>query len=127
MPSTHEEKKGKKPRGKHSNKDVMYGHGNTTKREQRLEEIGKMLLGAADLINKRGLEKFIVSQKVSDIKVTKDYIRTMELRGWITQLTPHKYAIMKESLSEDLGKPIPENKNVVAEEVTAMMLRARKV
>jgi hypothetical protein len=105
----------------------MYGRGNTTKREQRLEEIGKMLLGGADMINRKGLEKFIASQKVSDIKVTKDYIRTMELRGWITQLTPHKYAIMKESLSEDLGRPIPENKQVVAEEVMAMMSRVRKV
>jgi hypothetical protein len=46
---------------------------------------------------------------------------------YITQLTPQKYAIMKEPLSEDLGRPIPENKNVVAEEVTAMMSRARKV
>ena len=66
---THEEKKEKKPRGKHKaeNKDVMYGRIQTTKGEQRLEEIGKMLLGAADLINKKGLEKFIVSQKVSDI------------------------------------------------------------
>jgi hypothetical protein len=105
----------------------MYGRSQTTKREQRLEEIWKMLLGGADLINKKGLEKFIVSQKVSDIKVTKDYIRTMELRDWITKLTPHKYAIMKESLSEDLGWPIPENKSVVAGEVMAMMTRARKV
>jgi hypothetical protein len=34
---------------------------------------------------------------------------------------------MKEPLSEDLGRHILENKNVVAEEVTAMMSRARKV
>jgi len=61
------------------------------------------------------------------MKVTKDYIRTMKLRGWITQLTPQKYAIMKESLSEDLGRPIPENKYVVAEDVMTMMSRARKV
>jgi hypothetical protein len=51
----------------------------------------------------------------------------MELRGWITQLTPHKYAILKDSLSEDLERPIPENKNVMAGEVIAMMSRARKV
>jgi hypothetical protein len=29
---THEEQKEKKPRGKHSKKDVMYGHSQTTKR-----------------------------------------------------------------------------------------------
>jgi hypothetical protein len=51
----------------------------------------------------------------------------MELRGWITQLTPQKYAIMKESLSEDLGRPIPGNKNVVAENMMTLMSRARKV
>jgi hypothetical protein len=45
----------------------MYGRSQTTKRVQRREEIEKMLLGGADLINKRGLEKFIVSQEVSDI------------------------------------------------------------
>jgi hypothetical protein len=45
----------------------------------------------------------------------------------MTQLTPQKYAIMKESLSEDLGRPIPENKHVVAEEVMTLMSRARRV
>ncbi|MBE9595031.1 MAG: hypothetical protein IMF19_16310 [Proteobacteria bacterium] len=53
----------------------------------------------------------------------------IQLRGWITQTTPHKYAIMKDALNEDLEMPIPKNKNVerMAGEVTAMMLRARKV
>ena len=53
---THEEKKEKKPREKHKaaeNKDEMYGRIQTTKREQRLEEIEKMLLGGADLVNTR--------------------------------------------------------------------------
>jgi hypothetical protein len=34
---------------------------------------------------------------------------------------------MKESLSEDLGRPIPGNENVMAGEVMTMMLRVRKV
>jgi hypothetical protein len=34
---------------------------------------------------------------------------------------------MKESLSEDLGRPIPENKHVVAEDMMTMMSKGRKV
>ena len=42
---------------------------------------------------------------------------------------PDKYAIIKDSLSEDLGRPVPENKNVerLAGEVMAIKSRARKV
>ena len=46
---THEENKEKMPHGKNSNKDVMYGLSQTTKREQRLEEIEKSFLVARTL------------------------------------------------------------------------------
>jgi len=99
---------------------IMYGKGYVpSQREKKLEEVGRILYqkveafamrGKKFKINKAGLERLIVAQHVSEARVIKSYIKTLELKGWIIATSAFKgrYKVMDNTISEDLDIPVSE-------------------
>lgn len=75
-------------------------------RERRLRQIGKILLGGSGVISLKGLERIIVTQKVGDRRVINDYKKVLEVKGWIKRISPVRYAIVQEEISDDLNLPL---------------------
>lgn len=101
-------------------KDVMYGKAYPlTSRERRLRQIGTILFSTQTsevlegknnfVVSDKGMEKIIVSQKISENRVIKDYIHAMEVKGWIQKIPKSSlYAILANVISDDLGLEFPE-------------------
>ncbi len=87
-------------------------------REHRMGEIGKILFGNQAsavvqgkenfIITVKGLEKLVISQKVSTDRVIKDYIHSLEVRGWIEKISGKRYTILPATICEDLHLEYPE-------------------
>lgn len=89
-----------------------------TSRERRLKEIGRILFSnqitATDieenrefLMSKKGIERLIIAENISESRVIKDYIRVMELKGWIGKRMG-RYEIFPLNIGEDLSLEYPE-------------------
>ena len=90
----------------------------STPRERRLKEIGGILfknqIAVIDeeeeedwLMSKRGIERLIIAQNISESRVIADYIRVMELKGWIGKRMG-RYEIYHSKIGEDLDLEYPE-------------------
>ena len=75
-------------------------------RERRIRQIGKILMGVGGVINLKGLERIIVTQKVGDRRVIQDYKNILETRGWITRLSKTRYEVAQAEISEELHIPM---------------------
>ena len=115
---TQREKKVRSKREKPEKERIMSGNTNQQNpRERRLTKIGNILfanqitaiLGEEEdfLISKKGLERLIISQNISEDRVIKDYIHVMELKGWIEKRTG-RYTILPSKIGDDLALEYPE-------------------
>ena len=120
---TQREKKVRSKREKPEKERIMSENmvdGNTNHqnpRERRLAKIGNILFGNQItaileeeedfLISKKGLERLIISQNISEDRVIKDYIHVMELKGWIEKRTG-RYTILPSKIGDDLALEYPE-------------------
>ena len=110
---TKKEMKSKNRRREINDHEVAYGKGNgkpivypLNSRERRIRQIGKILLGGSGIISLKGLERIIATQKVGDRRVIKDYKKSLEIRGWIRQISPVRYATAQDTISEELNLPL---------------------
>ena len=110
---TKKEMKSKNRRREINDHEVAYGKGNgkpivypLNSRERRIRQIGKILLGGSGIISLKGLERIIATQKVGDRRVIKDYKKSLEIRGWIRQISPVRYATAQDIISEELNLPL---------------------
>ncbi len=88
-----------------------------TPRERRLAEIGINLFGnqitaiereEEDFcMSKKGLKRLIIMQSISEDRVIKDYIRVLELKGWI-ETRAGRYAILHSKIADDLDLEYPK-------------------
>ena len=89
-----------------------------TSRERRLKEIGRILFtnqttsivrGEEEefLMSRKGIERLIIAQNISESRVISDYIRVMDLKGWIGKRMG-RYEIYPSKIGEDLDLEYPE-------------------
>jgi len=87
-----------------------------TSRERRLKAIGNILFNnnasaivqgrSAFVMSEKGMERLIISQKISEQRVIKDYIHAMQIKGWIEKEKTH-YTIISDAIAEELNLSYP--------------------
>lgn len=93
------------PESKTAHKRIIVGK----TREERINNIGKMLAYGSAEITDIGLRRFIATQGVGDGRVIESYIQTMKLKGWLAMRgRDMKVAVLRSAISKALDIPLPK-------------------
>lgn len=77
-------------------------------REERINNVGKMLAYGSAEITDTGLRRFIATQEVGDERVTESYIKTMKLKGWLMPRGKGaEVAVLRSTISKALDIQLP--------------------
>jgi len=93
----------KKPIKYKTTEDVMVGK----TREERIQNIGKLLVYGSGEISNIGIRRLIATQKVGDKRVIESYIETMRFKGWL-ELKKSKMVVMQATIADAINTKIPE-------------------
>jgi len=78
-------------------------------REERINNIGKMLAYGSEEITDLGLRRFIATQGVGDDRVIDSYVQTMKLKGWlVTKGRDAGLGVFRSTISKALDIQLPE-------------------